>query len=309
MAKGKGALAKSPSGAKKTDRSYQDIQKQYRGLAGKSDAQSRSMRRSLMKEMQQARKQQKAAQPSVPPPVDPYVMPQQGIGQGMQQYMNYMQQQGAFNPGSFQDQMNQAYGDVMKQFEMTTGPQFQREQAEFQQMAAERGLDPNSEAYRSLQQQLNQRQDTARQAAMLQGNQAAQAIQEQAFGQAERQYQMPGQMLQAYAPFYGQMGETARLGQAQTFEGGQAQLTRDWQARQNELDRAANMAIARQGRGGGGLSLEQQKDLATHTAGLNLAGQMAMGGGAAPPPQPGFLENAGVAFFGQLPNAMMGRRS
>jgi len=28
MAKGKGALAKSPSGAKKTDRSYQDIQKQ-----------------------------------------------------------------------------------------------------------------------------------------------------------------------------------------------------------------------------------------------------------------------------------------
>jgi len=296
MAKKKGAMGQSPTTGTQTNRSYAEIKKQYQGLAGKSDAQSRSMRRTLMKEMQQARRQQ---QTSANTQVDPYAAPQQGVSQGMQQYMDYMQQQGAFNPGSFQEQMGQAYGDVMKQFEMTTGPQFQREQAEFRQMAAERGLDPNSEAYRSLQQQLGQRQDTARQAAMLQANQAAQAVQAQGFGQAATQYQMPGQMLQAYAPFYGQMGETSRLGQAQEFQ--QAQAARENQYRLQQ--------IAATPRGGGGLSFEQQRQLQQEGIADRAAVEMMQGGGGAPPRQPGFAENAGLAFVSQLPNAIMGRRS
>jgi hypothetical protein len=149
---------------------YNQLRNQYRGLAGKSDARSQQQRRELMKQMQQARrseKQQGQTQQS------PYQQAFEPIGQSVTQQLGYLQQQGQFQPGSFQDQMNQAYGNVMQQFEQTTGPQFQREQAEFAQMAAERGLDPNSEAYRSLQGQLSQRQDLARQQAMNQALQSA----------------------------------------------------------------------------------------------------------------------------------------
>ena len=159
---------------------------------------------------------------------------------GIESLMGQIQGAGAFQPGSYQDQMNQAYQNVMNQFEMTQGPQFAREQADFQQMAAERGLDPNSEAYKTLQQQLNQRQDFARQGAMLQAQQQAQAVQAQGFGQALQQYQAPAAMLGAYSPFYQEFGQQQeRLRQAE--------LAREEMAnrlRQQEISAGATLGAA-----------------------------------------------------------------
>ena len=110
-------------------------------------------------------------------------------------------------------------------------------------MAAERGLDPNSEAYKTLQQQLNQRQDLARQGAMAQAQQQAQAVQSQGFGQALQQYQAPAAMLGAYSPFYQQFGQ-----QQESLR--QAELAREEMAnrlRQQEISAGATIGAAQAG--------------------------------------------------------------
>lgn len=143
-----------------------------------------------------------------------------GANQGLASQMQYAQQQGAFNPGSFQEQMDKAYSNVMQQFERTNKEQFQQEQQQFQQMAAERGLDPAGEAYKALQKQVYDRQDMARQNAMSTAQQAAQGVQAQAYGQAAQTYGMPFQQMGAFAPFYGaqanmqgqMMGQQFQLG-------------------------------------------------------------------------------------------------
>jgi hypothetical protein len=175
---------------------------------------------------------------------------------GIESIMGQIQGAGAFQPGSYQDMMNQAYQNVMNQFEMTQGPQFQREQAQFQQMAAERGLDPNSEAYKTMQAQLNQRQDLARQGAMAQAQQQAQAVQAQGFGQALQQYQAPAAMLGAYQPFYQQFGQ-------QQTNLMQAELEREKMAnqlRQQEISAGATLGAAQAGQYGK-LTPEQQYEL------------------------------------------------
>lgn len=143
-----------------------------------------------------------------------------GANQGLANQMQYAQQQGAFQPGSFQEQMDKAYSNVMQQFERTNKDQFQQEQQQFQQMAAERGLDPAGEAYKALQKQVYDRQDMARQNAMSTAQQAAQSVQAQAYGQAAQTYGMPFQQMGAFAPFYGaqanmqsqMMGQEFQLG-------------------------------------------------------------------------------------------------
>lgn len=127
-------------------------------------------------------------------------------GTGVGQFMDILQQQGAFKPGSFQQQMDAAYQNVMNQYQQTMAPEFAREQADFRQIAAERGLDPNSEAYKTLQTQLNQRQDAARQGAMQNALQAAQQVQQTGFTQALQGYQAPAGMLQAFQPYWQQAG-------------------------------------------------------------------------------------------------------
>jgi hypothetical protein len=296
-----GAMNKSPSQAAQQPaqgQDYNQLRNQYRGLAGKSDARSQQQRRELMKQMQAAKRQ--TNQPQGQTQQSPYESVQPGVAQGINQYLGYMQQQGQFQPGSFQDQMNQAYGNVMQQFEQTTAPQFQREQGEFAQMAAERGLDPNSEAYKSLQGQLAQRQDLARQQAMNQASQQAYGVQEQGFNQAAQQYQMPAQMLGQLGGYYGEMGAGARLGQQQQFEAGQSALDRA--QRIKELQ----MQIAGQRRGGGGLSFEQQRQLQQEAIAGQMAANMAAGG-SQQQRQPTWYETAAGAFMGQVPNAIMGR--
>jgi hypothetical protein len=265
--KGKGALAQSPNINPKTGKPYKLTIKelQARQAAGKNlrPLQERRLREAGLYQ-----------EPSGEPAPIQTLAPEQQFervgGQtaaGIESIMGQIQGAGAFQPGSYQDMMNQAYQNVMNQFEMTQGPQFQREQAQFQQMAAERGLDPNSEAYKTLQQQLNQRQDFARQGAMLQAQQQAQAVQAQGFGQALQQYQAPAAMLGAYSPFYQQFGQ-----QQENLR--QAALAREEMAnrlRQQEIAAGATIGAAQAGNFGK-LSTQQ----ALEQANLNRAQEFAL---------------------------------
>ena len=228
--KGKGALAQSPNINPKTGKAYKMTIKELQA----KQAAGQDLRPKQIKRLQEAGLyQEPSGEPAPIQELPPEQMFERVGGQtaaGIESLMGQIQGQGAFQPGSYQDMMNQAYQNVMNQFEMTQGPQFQREQADFQQMAAERGLDPNSEAYKTLQSQLNQRQDLARQGAMQQAQQQAQAVQAQGFQQAAQQYQMPGQMLGAYSPFYSQFG-------AQQESLRQAQLAREEMANRLEQQR------------------------------------------------------------------------
>lgn len=290
MAKKKSALSKSPSNKAKTQaKPSKNPMDEYRSLQGRNDPQSRQRRRSLMKEIQAQRRSGQQQQPS------PYQLPQQGIGQGMQNFIEQMQQQGAFNPGSFQDQMNQAYGNVMQQFEQSTGAQFAKQNRDFEQMAAERGLDPAGEAYRSMRAELGQQQDMARQAAMNQAWAAAQNAQAQGFGQAATQYQMPGQMLGAFAQFYGQMGEDVRQQQQFGFQGQQNALDRQTQ------ERLAN--IQARSAGAGSLSLQDRMALLDRETANQMALNMSQGGGGTQPSQgggfdQGLAQGVGLAIPG-----------
>lgn len=177
-------------------------------------------------------------------------------GAGVGQFMDIIGQQGAFRPGSFQQQMDAAYQNVLNQYQQTMAPELAREQADFQQMAAERGLDPNSEAYKTLQSQLNQRQDLARQSAMQNALQASQQVQAQGFNQALQGYQAPAQMLQAFTPYYNVFGE--RMTQKE-----QEQYLRDKMAQDAALEQQRISAGITQARIGqfGELTPEQQFEM------------------------------------------------
>jgi len=255
--KGKGALAQSPNINPKTGKPYKLTIKELQA----KQAAGKDLRPKQIARLQEAGLYQ---EPSGEPAPIQTLAPEQQFervgGQtaaGIESLMGQIQGAGAFQPGNYQDMMNQAYQNVMNQFEMTQGPQFQREQAQFQQMAAERGLDPNSEAYKTMQAQLNQRQDLARQGAMQQAQQQAQAVQAQGFGQALQQYQAPAAMLGAYSPFYQQFG------QQQQFKT-EADLQREQMANQLAMQRMSSGATlgAAQAANFSKLTPQQQLDLA-----------------------------------------------
>lgn len=193
-------------------------------------------------------------------------------GAGVGQFMDIIGQQGAFQPGSFADQMNTARQNVMQQFEATQAPEFARQQADFNQMAAERGLDPNSAAYKTLQQQLTQRQDAARQGAMLAAEQAAQQIQQQGFAQAAQAYQLPASMLGAFAPFYGQFGQ--RLTEQEQQDLAMKKMQQDAQIAREQI--AGGITQSRIGQFGQ-LSPEQQFQMLKEKQAHDLALQMMPG--------------------------------
>jgi hypothetical protein len=228
--KKKGAMATSPSTQAKKSAAQSGLRRVspgvYQNTKGERvnsrgqqiDVRGRVVRKEPAQAATPATPGAESQQPATPAQLTPEQQAGQGIYGGLNQQLGFLQSQGQFQPGDFGQQMQQAYGNVMQNFERTMGPQFAREQADFRQMAAERGLDPNSEAYRSLQQQVNQNQESQRQAAMSSAQTAAQGVQQQGFTQAATQYQMPGTMMGAFAPFYGEMGQQQRFGQELTWE-------------------------------------------------------------------------------------------
>lgn len=312
----KSALSKSPTKkAQKLDRISPGVYRDARGNRVNNRGEridSHGRRLQLNKNQNNKKKKEQPGNTTTPPPAadqqpkafDQMSSAEQGAhlntaaGQGVLQQLGYMQNQGAFNPGDFAAQQQAAYDRAMQNFERTTAPQFAREQADFQQMAAERGLDPNSEAYRALRSQMSDRQQFAREGAMLAGQEAANAIQQQGFNQAAMQYQMPAQMLGAYNPFIEQYGTQNQLGlqnQFQLQQMAQAQeYARNNMALENKF-RLQQIAATPRG-GGGGLSYEQQLGLIDRET-ANQAALLAMrqgqnGGGMS-------MGNAAAAGFGQ----------
>jgi hypothetical protein len=116
-----------------------------------------------------------------------------------------MQRSQPFQPGSFQEQMDAAYNNVYGQFQRRNEPEFRRQEQAFYQMAAERGLDPNSEAYKTLyKQQVTDPQIFARQEAQSAALTASQGVQQQGFGQAYQTALAPGEQAAQFAPYWAQ---------------------------------------------------------------------------------------------------------
>ena len=140
-----------------------------------------------------------------------------------------------FDPSTMQSQydpiysqeMERARQNVMGQFERQMGPEFQRQQEQFQQMAAERGLDPNSVAYKTQLQQLNERQDAARQQAMSGAESAAQGVQSQMYQQATGLSLLPGQIAGQFMTPYEYQQKMLQLQAQQKYESEEARRERE----------------------------------------------------------------------------------
>ena len=142
------------------------------------------------------------AAPGQPAPA-PLLGDVQGAGYaGLNELMGRAVGQGAFKPGDFTAQMEQARNTVMQQFNRRNEEEFARQNLQVQQQIAERGLDPNSEAAQALMRANSQRQDFARQEALNAAEQAAYGVQAQGFNQGVTTYQMPFENMQTFMPFY-----------------------------------------------------------------------------------------------------------
>jgi hypothetical protein len=250
MAKKTTIPAKKPKGAfavdPKLSLSGQLAQLDARIKAGKATTAERHQRNSLYNQVQT----QAAAPAAGPTPqqqqTDQYngLMMQGGNAQSSQ--FDQIQEQGDFNPqtmgiqqfnyqqfqpGDFQQQFQGAYDTALNQFNRSSEPAFARQKQDFDQMVAERGIDPTSQQYKEMYKaRISDPQETARlnaqdaayqtglgaqnqayqQSANTNSQQYGQAsgaygqnlgAQGQQFGQATTQYQMPYQNLSALSPY------------------------------------------------------------------------------------------------------------
>ena len=163
---------------------------------------------------------------------------QTGAGQNIQSYLQNLQAQGAFNPGEYEDTYQQAYQNVMGQFESQTAPEFARQNEAVEAMIAQRGIDPTGKQAERLREQMYQNQSQARQQAMYQAEQMGRGLQQQRFQQELTQYQVPTAQLQALQGYF-----TGQVGQLE------AQLQREFEAQQAAKNRALQEQLA--SRGGG----------------------------------------------------------
>lgn len=160
-------------------------------------------------------------------------------GQNVMDYLKQLQAQGAFNPGEYEDTYNQAYQNVMGQFNLQNQQAFQQQNQQIEQMIAERGVDPTGRQAQNLREQLYKQQDQARQQAMYQAENMGRQLQQQRFERDLQTYQVPGQMLGALGSYFG-----GQLGSVE------AERQRQFEAEQAKLQRQASKEIARSGGGG-----------------------------------------------------------
>lgn len=185
MAKKTGALAKDPKPSGNAD-----LRRYNRALAG------------LNKDPQSAKWQNQAAK------YFQKLTPQQQLGSMSTQagnfynpmMANYMQ----FDPNKpfqgyeqgFGQEMDKAREAVMNQFEARLQPQFEQEDAAFQQRMAEQGIDPNSGAYQAQYRAMKQGQADARQQAMTNAFTLGSQYQQQGFEQGLKSYMVPATVWQ-----------------------------------------------------------------------------------------------------------------
>ena len=152
-----------------------------------------------------------------------------------------------FNPGSFESQMDAAYDNVYNRFQRRNQEEFSRQNDEFSQMAADRGLDPHSGAYKTMYKQMADRQDNARQEAMSAATDAAYGVQKQGFDQYRAGQLMPGEVAGQFQGIWAQ-------GQAQRAAAEQARRDFEYRRKIEKMNNDAALArqrIASAGSGGG----------------------------------------------------------
>ena len=150
-----------------------------------------------------------------------------------------------FNPGSFESQMDAAYDNVYNRFQRRNQDEFSRQNDEFSQMAADRGLDPNSGAYKTMYKQMADRQDNARQEAMSAATDAAYGVQKQGFDQYRAGQLMPGEVAGQFQGIWGQ-------GQAQRGAAEQARRDFEYKRKLEKMNNDAALARQRIASAGGG---------------------------------------------------------
>ena len=135
----------------------------------------------------------------------------QGLGGLMRGNIDQAQ---PFNPGTFDEQANAAYQNVMNQFNADNAAAFQQQEAAFFQRAAEQGLDPNNPGYAALyKQEVTDRQDRARQQASRTALDASQSVRQQGFNQSYQQFLAPGEQFGQFAPAWGSIEQARQTGQ------------------------------------------------------------------------------------------------
>lgn len=164
------------------------------------------------------------------------------------------------NPGAgyqqgFTNQLESARQNVMDQFERTMGPQFQREQADFQQRMAEQGIDPNSGAYQAQYKAMMDSQNAQRMNAQSEAFKLGAGYQQQGFEQAITGQKLPfEQWTAAQDPWRLQYG--ARM-----------------EAIQKEKDRQAALQQSRMSAGASVRGAQISADAAKYQANLNAINQ------------------------------------
>lgn len=237
MAKRKSAMTKSPKQGKNTG-SPERIQRRIEFLraADPEDPRIAKLEKRLERsggapeEEMIAFAEQTPMQYQQLSPAEQMASLQTGAGQNIQSYLQQLQAQGAFQPGAYEDTYQQAYQNVMGQFELQNREQFGREQEAAEAMIAQRGIDPTGAQAQRIRDQVYQRQENARQQAMYSAEQLGRNLQQQQFQQDLTTYQVPTAQLQALQGYYtGQLGSVEAQRQRE-FEAQQA-------AKQRELQR------------------------------------------------------------------------
>lgn len=214
----------------------------------------------------------------------------------MELFRRNMELAGQFDPNKpfagyemgFGEARDKAYGDVMSQFNRSMEPEFQRQNAEFQQRMADQGLDPNSGAYQAQYKALADAQNNARLNAQSQASQQAYQVQQQAFGQGQAATMMPFEQWQASKePFilpYQQAGDVNL-----------ANIQGSWQQKMQAAQNAAAIAQANIG-AGSAMNIERlRQDREDERRRRELLNQFPSGNQPKPPGfKEGFKETAPI---------------
>lgn len=214
----------------------------------------------------------------------------------MELFRRNMELAGQFDPNrpfagyemGFGEARDKAYGDVMSQFNRSMEPEFQKQNAEFQQRMADQGLDPNSGAYQAQYKALADAQNNARLNAQSQASQQAYQVQQQAFGQGQAATMMPFEQWQASKePFilpYQQAGDVNL-----------ANIQGSWQQKMQAAQNAAAIAQANIG-AGSAMNIERlRQDREDERRRRELLNQFPSGNQPKPPGfKEGFKETAPI---------------
>ena len=198
--------------------------------------------------------QKAAAAPAGPAAPTPESVTQEGFMGAGEAYGGLLEDFEKFDPYEnqakydpiYSQEMERARQNIMSQFDRRNQRQFEQQRTSLQQQIAERGLDPASPAAQELMRQQNERETFAQQEAMSAAEQAADARQQQLFGQAGQTAGMRYDIFgSTFNPAY-MAGISAQYGRQDL------SAQQQFAAQEAEKERRNRLQLARMARSGGG---------------------------------------------------------